>query len=449
MSNAAARQDRSTPAKFLRRLTLATAWGEGIDGFDLGVLSVVLPLLTKDLHISSVMAGLLGASSLIGIFVGGPVAGYLTARFGRQLMFSIDIMCFVVLGLLQAVVANAWQLLVIRLLLGLAIGAEYAIGAAMLAECAPARGRGRRLSSLIVFWYAGYLASVVVAYVLIDGLGFHWRWVLATSAVPALITLVLRHGLPESPRWLLSKGRTTEARAIVDRHLGGEKYFTEEEFESEGAVKVGYRELFAPGLRGRTVFVCTFWACLVARYFAIFTFAPTVFSSLHLSDARAGTIAANGIAALGSLVGMLTVERMGRRRQLIGPFWIMAAALAVVGLWGGAPATVIVVAFALFSFLNAFAGNLTAVYPIEVFPTEVRTSGVGLASAFSRVGAAAGTFLLPVGIDTIGIGPCMLIGAGLCGLGAVVSQLMAPETTGLTLTRTSTAPALARPALAG
>jgi putative MFS transporter len=361
--------------------------------------------------------------------------GYLTDRFGRRRLFVVDIAAFVVLGLLQGVVTAPWQLFVVRLLLGVAIGAEYAIGAAMLAEFAPSRGRGRRLSKLLAYWYVGYLVSVVVAYLLVDLVGLSWRWVLVTGAVPALVVLVLRYGLPESPRWLILRGRTDEARAIAERYLGGEAYLRSEEFDAEKPGS-GWRQLFAPGLRSRTIFVCTFWACLVAPYFAIFTFAPQVFAALQLSDTRASTIAANGVAAVGAVVGMLTIERMGRRKQLIGPFWIMAVALLVVGVWTEAPAAVIVVCFALFSFFNALSGNLTAVYPIELFPTDVRSSGVGVGSAFSRIGAAVGTFLLPVGISTIGIGGSMLIGAALCAIGAVVSQVLAPETTGMTLTRT-------------
>jgi putative MFS transporter len=93
-------------------------------------------------------------------------------------------------------------------------------------------------------------------------------------------------------------------------------------------------------------------------------------------------------------------------------------------------------AFAVFAFFNAMAGNLTAVYPIEVFPTDVRATGVGIANAVSRIGAAAGTFLLPVGIEAIGLPWCMVIGAAMCVIGAVVSQLLAPETTGKSLSHT-------------
>jgi putative MFS transporter len=123
-------------------MTLATAGGEGLDGYDLGVLSVVLPLMTTGLGISPVWTGLIGASTLIGIFLGSPIAGYLTDRFGRRRMFLIDIAVFVVLGVSQGVVTTPWQLFVSRLLLGIAIGAEYAIGAAMLAEFAPPVGAG-------------------------------------------------------------------------------------------------------------------------------------------------------------------------------------------------------------------------------------------------------------------------------------------------------------------
>lgn len=420
---------------FLRRLTLATAWGEGLDGFDLGVLSVVLVPLSRELGISPVWLGLIGASSLIGIFFGAPIGGLLTDRFGRKQLFLIDICLFVILGVLQAFVTAGWQLFVVRLLLGIAIGAEYSIGSSMLSEFVPAHGRGRRVSYMLVFWYGGYLASVVAAYSLLEGLGWSWRVTLATSAIPALVVLGLRVGLPESPRWLMLHGRTDEARAIIDRYLGGDEHMTEADYGSDTRNEAGWRQLFAKGMRARTFFVCTFYICVVTPYFAIFTFAPKVFESLKLNE-MAGTIFANGIAFFGAIAGMLTIERIGRRKQLIGPFWVMSVALLIIGLWAGAPPMALVGAFAVFAFCNALTGNLTAVYPTEVFPTDVRATAVGIVNAFSRIGAAVGTFLLPIGIAAIGLGWCMVVGAAICVIGAVVSQLLAPETTGKSLSHT-------------
>jgi putative MFS transporter len=368
------------------------------------------------------------------------LAGYLTDRFGRRLIFTLDLLLFIVLGILQALVADPWQLLIVRILLGVAIGAEYSIGAAMLAEFTPSHGRGRRLSALLVCWYTGYLIAVVTAYILTDAFGLSWRWVLATSVVPAVVTFLVRVGFPESPRWLIGQGRNPEGRKIIDRYLGGETAYQSEAFGAETGARARYRDLFTSENRGRLIFLCVFWACNVAPYFAIFTFAPTVLKSLNLNNEAVGTIVLNAMAAVGALVGMITIERIGRRKQAIPPFWIMAGALAVVGLWAHAPGAIVVACFAVFSFFNALSGNLTAVYPIEILPTGVRSSGVGFAAAASRVGAAAGTFLLPIGISTIGIGPSMLIAAAICVVGAVMSQFRAPETTNRDLHDTSTAP---------
>jgi putative MFS transporter len=238
----------------------------------------------------------------------------------------------------------------------------------------------------------------------------------------------------------MSQGRVDEAHAVVAAHLGGDAYFRQEDFGEEQVRPGSFKQLFGRGLRKRTAFVCIFWACLVAPYFAIFTFAPEVLKALSISDPRAATITLNGVAALGALAGMFVIERFGRRKVLIVPFWITASALLVIGLWTHAPGVVIVVAFMVFSFFNAVQGDLTAVYPNEVFPTDVRTTGVGVASAASRVGAATGTFLLPVSLSSIGVGPTMVIAAAICVAGAVVSHAWAPETTGLSLSKATALP---------
>jgi MFS transporter, putative metabolite transport protein len=440
-------QVRGKPG-FLARMTAATALGEGLDGYDLGVISVVLPQITSQYSMSSFEAGLVGASTLIGIFIGAPLVGIITDRVGRRIPFTIDIMFFIVLGLAQLIVTGIWTLFAVRLLLGVAIGAEYSIGAAMMSELSPSKGRGSRLAWLQVCWYVGYLLAVIVGYTLRSA-GVSWHLILGTSAIPGIVTMILRWGMPESPRWLLSQDRVEEARRIVNEYLGGEQYFEKEDLGGEEARPGHYRELFAPNMRKRTTFACVFWFCIVAPYFAIFTFAPLVFDSLHISDQRTATIAANGIAAVGSLLGMLLIERVGRRPMLIVAFWVTAVCLFVIGGWSAAPGMVVVICFGVFSLFNAGGGNLTGVYPAELFPSELRSSGVGLAAAFSRIGAAAGTFLLPIGITHIGIGASVCIGGALCVIGAVISHLWAPETTGASLTRTASDTAPLAPDAAG
>jgi putative MFS transporter len=425
-------------SRFLRRVTVATACGEGLDGYDLGVISVVLLSISRDLDVSPVWAGLIGASSLIGIFVGGPVFGRVTDRFGRRRPFLVNIICFVALGIAQAFVQNVEQLFVVRLLLGMAIGAEYAIGSPMLAEFAPAHRRGRLSAWLIASWYIGFLISVLAGYLMLDVLDLGWRLIMASSAVPALATLALRSGLPESPRWLMSRGRRREARTVTLEHLGDQEHFDREiadEPAARGGVGVG---LLSPAYRRRTLLVCGFWACNVAPYFAIVTFAPQVFGALRLAE-HAATIATDAMAVAGAVAGVVLMDRLGRRPMLIVPFWVCAVALALVGVWPSAPVAVIMGCFVAFGFFNAIGGTLTGPYPSELFPTELRTTAVGIAAAASRIGAALGTFLLPLGLDTIGVGPSMLVGAAFCVAGAVITRRWAPETAGRPLLETSSA----------
>jgi len=110
--------------------------------------------------------------------------------------------------------------------------------------------------------------------------------------------------------------------------------------------------------------------------------------------------------------------------------------LAVIGGWSGAPGIVVVLCFALFSLFAAGAGMLEGVYPAEIFPSHLRAQGTGFAAAFSRIGAASGTFLLPIGVAHWGVGPSVLVGAVLSAIGLLVTYLWAPETANINLTRT-------------
>ncbi|MEV7390338.1 MULTISPECIES: MFS transporter [unclassified Streptomyces] len=415
------------------KLKLATQIGEGIDGYIIGGIGMAMTALTADLHLSTLMEGLVGASPLIGIFVGGPVFGRLADRFGRRPVFLADMLIFLVGSVLQFFVTDGLQLFLIRLLMGVAIGGEYAIGAPLLSEYAPRQGRGRLLASLEISWYVGYALATVVGALFADVDG-GWRWSLASSAVIAVVCVSLRGGIPESARWLLSRGRREEAEALIEKY--GIEIDVDAELDERSATgRAGFWALFSKDHIRSTVFASVFWAALVLPYFAIGTFWTQVFDALNMGDnAVAALLVYSFTAVAGVTAGCLVVDRIGRRRLLIPPFWITAACLALVAVWPHST-PVIVGGFLFFIFLNAASSALTAVYPLEVFPTSLRATGVGFATAMSRVGAAIGTFLLPMGLDRFGVEFVLLIGAGVLALGGLVSQFLAPETTDLDLAK--------------
>jgi putative MFS transporter len=172
----------------------------------------------------------------------------------------------------------------------------------------------------------------------------------------------------------------------------------------------------------------------VTPYFAIATFADNVLSQYGLAGGLGGGVGLSAVALAGVVVMFFLVDKTGRRVLTVPPQWICAVVLAVIGLWAGAPALVVLILFLVFSFFNAMYTALTGVYPSEVLPTEIRGIGTGFATAFSRVGAGIGTFLMPMAMESIGAGPTMLIAAAVALAGALLCQWLAPETKGMTLT---------------
>ncbi|MEU1513227.1 MFS transporter [Streptomyces sp. NPDC005811] len=421
--------------RFLLKLTGVTAGGMFIDGYVLGIIGAAIGAATDEFRMSLLWEGLIGAAALIGIFVGGPLGGWLADKFGRKPLFTFDLALFLVASALQFFVDSSWQLFAVRLLMGLAVGAEYSVGWPLLSEFAPARLRGRIMSFSEVAWYVGFMVAFIVGYVLSTVFSLDWRLVLGSSTVPAVILFIARLGMPESPRWLMNQGRTDEARQIAETYL--EEPADTLDTTREPARKGTFGMLFSPDYRRATIFICVFWFCAVTPYFAIATFAADVLSAYGLGDGFGGAIGVNGLAVAGVVVSLVLIDRIGRRRLTVPGQWFCAAVLAIIGLWSGAPAAVALTCFLVFAFANSMYTALTGVYPGEIFPTEIRGIGTGFATAFSRVGAALGTFALPWSMEHLGSGPSMLIAAGVCVVGAAVSQVLAPETMGLSLSETS------------
>ena len=417
--------------RFLIKLTAVLLGGMFLDGYILGIIGPVSATLTEDLGISSLWEGLIAASALLGILIGGPLGGWLGDKFGRKPLFLADIILFTLASAVQFFVDGPAQLFWVRLAMGIAIGAEYSVGWPLMSEFAPAKRRGLLMGLTLVAWYTGFMVAYFLGFQL-NAAGVSWRVILGSSTFIAAVLLVARFGLPESPRWLWNVGRQDEARAVAHKYL--QNAADMEDVEHEDGVKGTIGMLFSREYWRATLFMSVFWFCAVAPYFAIATFADSVLQQYGLSGGLAGGVGLSAVALAGVVVTVALIEKVGRRMLTVPPQWLCTAVLAIIGLWAGAPPFVVLALFLIFSFFNAGYTTLTGIYPGEVFPTEIRGIGTGFAAAVSRLGAAAGTFLLPWSIANIGVGPSMLFAAAVAAIGAGVSQWLAPETKGMSLT---------------
>jgi putative MFS transporter len=427
---------------FHLRTALYANGGHLCDGYILGIVVPALPLFTAAHPVGPTMNGLLGASALFGVLLGSLVFGWVTDRAGRRRMFVLGMLANAVLSLAQLAVTDVLQLFILRLLLGIVVGADYTIASTLVAEAAPRRQRATLLALGPAMWAVGYVAAAVVGTVM-QSLGPDgWRWILATSAVPALVLLVLRRQTPESPRWLASKGRVDEALAVLRAHVSPEATLADLPGDPARTGRTSLTEVFAPAHRGRLMFVGLFWFCQIVPYFAVFTFLPTILESLGIRSGFWQSTSINLFLVVGGAVGVVLITRLGRRTLTLVSFALMTLATAAIGLWQSAPAAYVVALFALFALVSSAISALETVYPAELFPTDIRATATGLCVALSRVGAAAGTLLLPIGIAHWGAHGVTLAAAGISAVGFLISLLLAPETAHLALDEAASTPAM-------
>jgi len=414
---------------FHRRIAVTGAGGFLSDGYSLGIIGIALTLAKGPLGITSWWLGAVGAASLVGLFLGSLLTGGLADRFGRRPVFVWGMLFFTVVAALQFTSASNSQLFVWRLLLGLALGADYVACGAMVAEFSPSRKRGMLLSVLSVAWTVGYISAFVVGYLLRNSGPAAWRIALITSAVPSLITFLLRLRTPESPVWLTRKGHLDKAREIVAKYIGSEIALP----VVNTVVKIKddtLATLFKPPLYRNMIVGCLFFTAQVIPGFALGTFLPLVLQTLHVDDAFTGALIYNIVLLVAVVLGMLACDLIPRRALLIQSFMLIAIFLAILTFWRGAPSLVTVVLFAGLAFVMAFAGILQAVYPPELFPTELRARGISVVIACSRIGAAVSTFFLPVVVELFGIYVALGAFMAISIFAAIICKMWAPETLG-------------------
>ncbi|WP_406385071.1 MFS transporter [Streptomyces sp. NBC_01618] len=426
--------DDAPLTRFHKKLTAYSSGGPFIDGYAIAIVGVAFATLTPALDMTTADKGLVAAASLVGIFFGGAVFGYVTDKIGRHIMYIADLAALALFSILSAFANEVWQLVLLRFLLGAAIGADYPIATSLLAEYLPRKFRGRMLGATFVVWALGAAAAYVVG-VGLEGLGVNaWRFMLASPAVFALVTLFLRLGTPESPRWLLSKGRVDEADRSIKK-VYGPQYGVADLAEEPTVAKTSYTTVFRSPYLKRTLFVGVFWTAQVIPLFALYSFAPDLLAGMGITG-NTSEIFLAALFVIGGIPGLWLVERIGRRALLLWSFGIIAVALAIPGLVPGLPTWVSFVSICVFALASGGSSFLEVVYPNELFPTEVRATAVGVGTAVSRIGAAAGTYLMPFALAKSQSLP-LLVGAIVSVVGLLITLAWATETRGRSLSDTA------------
>ncbi|MCR8927393.1 MFS transporter [Priestia megaterium] len=410
-----------------------------IDGYVIGIIAVALSVMQSYFDMSLTMVGLIGMATLAGMFVGGIVGGYLTDLIGRKSMFLIDMLIMAIVSILQFFINDPMQLVILRFILGIAIGADYPIAGALMAEFSPRKNRGALLGGLNAFWYVGYSSSYLVGYFLLPTGEASWRWMLASSAVPVILMLIGRLNMPESPHWLANNGREKEANAIVQKIFGKNVVMSK---EPEAKVKTSFLDMFRNGYGKWVFFVAAFWSLELIPTFGIGTYIPEIFAQFGFHDGRKeylGSAIINIVYLAGLIPALYLVEKSGRRPTLIWPFLVSSISLLVLGATSGLnmPFAFILILFIIYGTFNNAMGAHPWIYPNELFPTHIRGTAMGFITGITRIASSVGTFLFPIILAKYGLSVTLYICGALFFLGFLVSVFMAPETKNMSLTETS------------
>ncbi|WP_395397909.1 MFS transporter [Novosphingobium sp. BL-8A] len=420
---------------FHQKLTLSACIGWTMVGYIVSVIGVATIPIANALNLSGNQQGMIAAMELLGVFFGGFVGGWLTGRFGRRKPYFIGPAIILLVSLSMYWVENSHAMAILRVMSGLAVGIEYTSAGSLLTEFLPQRSRGSRLSLLTVLWFAGAALAYIAGNTVLELWGpGAWRHIMASPAIIATSLLLLRIGAPESPRWLLSKGRRPEAERVIKK-VYGPSFSLRNIGEVPTTTKMTFGAAIRAGYGKRIFFVIVFWACAVVPMFALYAFVPRLFSALHLTGAMAsyGSMAITLLLALGCLIATWLINFIGRRTLIINSFLWAGLGLLGLGLFPNAPGWIVLMLFGIYALFIGGAQVLEIVYPNELFPTEIRSIAVGVGASLAALSSSAGTWLVPVSLELIGIGNTMLVAAGITFLGLVVSLLLAPETASLTL----------------
>jgi SP family galactose:H+ symporter-like MFS transporter len=416
-------------------------------GYDTGVISGALLFIKQDFSLTPTMQGITTGIVLAGATLGAAFGGTLADRFGRKHVIITVAVLFSMGALLSALATALWVLILARGIVGLAIGVASMLTPLYLAEMAPADKRGAVVSLNQFCITFGILASYVVDYGLAEVAG-GWRWMLGIGLIPGVVLGLGMLVLPESPRWLLGRGRTADAEAALlslrgTKDVSAELAELQRDLRAEHAETPAWSMLWRRGARkpliigvGLAVFQ------QITGINTVIYYAPTIFQQAGLGSASAAILASAGVGVVNVVMTVVAIRLMdhaGRRKLLlIGLATMSVTLLILAGAFAGGQSQVLgfVTAGALAAYVGGFAIGLGPIFWLlisEIFPFAVRGRGMSLATVANWGSNLAVTVVFLDLIRLLGPAGTFLLFAVLTVAGLAFAWTLVPETKGRTL----------------
>ncbi len=428
------------------RLLWMGGLGYTFDAMDGAMIAFILPSVLALWGLTNQQTGLLGSSTLIGYLFGAFFAGTLGDLIGRRtvMMYALAIYC---VATLIAAFAPNWQFFFWwRVAAGFGTGAESAIIAPFLAEFVQKKYRGRFVGSLAGFFSFGFVFAALLGYFVVPASGRGWRIVQIVTALPIVMLLWWRRSLPESPRWLMQRGRSAEAEAEVARmeaEVTQRGYANLPPLESVEGPAFGLRQdgtfsknlagLFSPGLWRTTVMLWLLWASITFSYYGFFTWIPTLLVKQGMTITK--SFGYSIIIYLAQIPGYysaaLLSEKLDRKWTII-LYMLLGGASAHLMSNAQTDASITMFGFLLSLFMNGTYAGIYAYTP-ELYPTAFRTTGMGVASSFGRIGGLSAPIVIGYTFARIGFRGVFTITTIVLVIGALAVALLGIGTAGKSL----------------
>jgi MFS transporter, SP family, arabinose:H+ symporter len=441
----------------LIRIASTVALGGFLVGFDATVISGAVPFIRDYFDLGGPSGGLkLGwAVSCLGwgAMAGNLAAGPLSDRFGRRSVLLMTAVLFLASSLTAALATRFPVFVAARICGGLAVGAAILTAPVYIAEIAPARSRGSLVSLNQLMIVIGISASFFSNYFLLSLGANSWRWMLGVQAAPAALYFVLLTLVPESPRWLLSKGREAAARAALAVVHGLAAAARELEIIqgtlAEKSRHFGIHELFSGRLKGVLIFglgIAFFQQATGIN--AIFYYLPTIFaqSGGELSTSFAQSVIVGLVNVGMTFVAIWLIDRLGRKpllviglagatMSLLTISWAFHAAQSPLGVESHVKHASVVL-IAIITYVASFAISLGPVMWVmlsEIFPNEERAAAISVVGFWNSLVSASVTLIFPTELAAWGPAGTFLCYGLLAAAGLLFIVMLAPETKGKTL----------------